>query len=187
MTVTSDYTGAGRTDDQFLVRYSGQYPNFYMARTLPFLAVFALLTLLYLDDESRRMIFSRKGATYKPFSWYEFGLLLILVAAPLLDLALTLRRVQRGAVALCISAEGIKGMVFHRTRLFPWSEVSDVVVDGKFIVVRRHRKTSVWKLFASRGIGDINIPEHHMDRGVEEIRTAVRQFAPVHHNRGAAQ
>lgn len=185
MTSTLHRTGSAQTDDTLVVRYTGQYPNFYLARTLPLVAVFALLAFLYLDDEIRSMIFSRKSATFKPFSWFEFGLLLVLVTAPLLDLALTLRRVHRGALALCISRQGITGTVFHRTRLLPWSEIADVVVDGKFLVVRRHRQSLIRKLFASRGLGDINLPENHLDHSAGDILAAVRQFAQ--HNRNAPQ
>lgn len=178
--------GAVQTDDKFVVLYSGQYPAFYTARILPIFAVLAILALLYLDDERRGLIFSRKSAAAKPFSWFEFGLLLALVAAPLLDLALTLRRVHRGAVAMCVSAKGITSTVFHMARLLPWSEIADVVLDGKFIVVRRHRKTLVRRIFASRGLGDINLPEHHLDHNFGDILAAVRHFAPAHHSRDAA-
>ena len=170
-----------------MVRYTGQYRSFFMSRILPLFVLFALLALLYLDDESRGMIFSRKSATFRPFSWFEFGLLLCLVTAPLLDLALTLRRVQRGAIALCISPQGITGTVFHTTRMLPWSEIAEVALNKKFLVVRRQRQTLIRKLFASRGIGDINVPEHQVDRNGVEILAAVRQCAPAHLYRGVAQ
>jgi hypothetical protein len=173
-------------DDGFVVRYSGQYPGFYMARILPLFALFTVLTVLYLDEESRRLIFSSYSSIHKPFSWLEFGFLLVLVTAPLLDLALTLQRVHRGAMALSISPEGITGSVFHMTRQLPWSEIADVTVDGKFLVVRRQPRSLFQKLFARRGLGDINVPAHHLDRNVGAILAAVRQFAPAQHRRDTA-
>jgi hypothetical protein len=173
-------------DDGFVVRYSDQYPGFYLARIFPLVLVFALLALLYLDDESRGMIFSRHSASHKPFSWFEFGFLLALMAAPLLDFALTLRRVHRGAMALSISANGIAGAVRHMTRLLPWCEIADVAVDGKFLVVRRQPRSLFQKLFASRGLGDIYVLTHHLDRDIHEILAAVRQFAPAEHRRAAS-
>jgi hypothetical protein len=177
---------SARTDDKFVVRYSGQYPGFYMARILPLVAVFTVLALLYLDPEVRRLIFSRYSASYKPFSWREFSFLLALVTAPLLDLALTLRRVRRGAMALSISSDGIVGAVRHMTRLLAWNEIADVAVDGKFLVVRRQQRSLLQKLLASRGLGDISVPAQHLDRDIDVILAAVRHFAPIQHHRPAA-
>lgn len=112
-----------RTDDPFVVRYLSRYPSFYLVHTLPLFVLFAMLAVLYLDDDMRRWIFSRNSANSKRFSWLEFGFLLALVTAPLLDLALTLMRVRRGAVALSISKEGITGAVRHMTRLLTWNDL----------------------------------------------------------------
>jgi hypothetical protein len=180
MISTFHRTGSlAQTDDRFVVRYSGQFPGFYLARTLPFFVLFAILAALYLDDESRRWIFSRQSSRHKPFSWLEFGGLLALATVPLGDLALTLKRVHRGVIALSVSAEGITGTVRHVTRLLTWSEIADVAVDGKFLVVRRQPRSLLQKLFASRGLGDINVPAHHLDRGVDDILAATRRFAPT--------
>jgi hypothetical protein len=170
---------SARTDDGFVVRYSGQYPGFYLARILPFIVIFTFLAALYLDEESRRWIFSRNNSRPKPFSWLEFGFLMALVLGALADLALTLMRVHRGAIALSISLEGITGTVCHMTRLLTWSEIVDVAVDGKFLVIRRQSRSLLQKLFAHRGIGDMNIPARHLDRDVEDILAAVRRFEPV--------
>ena len=174
------------TDDRFVVRYCGQYPGFHLARTLPFFVLFAILAALYLDDESRRWIFSRQSSSHKPFSWLEFGFLLALVTAPLVDLALTLKGVRRGAIALSVSAEGITGTVRHINRLLPWSEIADVAVDGNFLVVRRQPRSLLQKLFASRGLGDISVSAHHLDRDVDDMLAATRRFAPTAYCRGAA-
>ena len=167
-----------RTDDRFVVRYSGQYPGFYLTRIPPFVVLFAILAALYLDDESRRWIFSRQSASHKPFSWLEFCFLLALVTGALMDLVLTLKRVRRGAIALSISADGITGTVRHMTRLLTWSEIADVAVDGKFLLVRRQPRSLLQKLFAHRGLGDIRVPAHQLDRNIEDILTATRRFAP---------
>lgn len=174
-----------RAADRFVVRYSGQYPGFYIAHILPLIVLFSILAGLYIDDESRRLIFSRQTASHKPFSWLEFGFLLALVTAPLVDLALTLKRVRRGAMALSMSPEGIKGTVCHITRLLPWSEIADVAVDGKFLVIRREPRSLLQKLFASRGLGNINIPARHLDRDVDDILAAAGRFAPLAPRRAA--
>ena len=168
-----------RAADRFVVRYSGEYPGFYIARILPLIVLFTLLAGLYLDDESRHLIFSRQSLGQKSFSWLEFGFLLALVTASLVDLVLTLKRVRRGAMALSVSPEGITGPVRHMTRLLTWSEIADVAVDGKFLVIRRQPRSLLQKLFAGRGLGDINIPAHHLDREVDDIRAAARRFAPA--------
>jgi hypothetical protein len=175
-----------RTDDRFVVRYCGWYPGFYLVRILPLFALFAILAALYLDDESRRWIFSRRSVNHKNFSWLEFGFLLALVTAPLVDLALTLKRVGRGAIALSVSPEGITGTVRHMTRLITWSEIADVAVDGKFLVVRRQPRSLLQTLFASRGHGDIRVPAHHLDRDVDDILAATRRFAPPAYSPAAA-
>lgn len=177
---------SARAEDRFVVRYSGQYTNFYLIRIQPLIVLFSLLALLYLDEESRRWIFSRNSASHKPFSWLEFGFLLALVAAASADLWLTLRRVQTGAIALSVSKAGITGSVRHRPRLLTWSEIADVAVDGKLLVVRRHPQSLLQKLFASRGLGDINIPADHLDRDIGEILGAVHRFAPAAQRRAAA-
>lgn len=178
MISTGHRAGApARAGDKFVVRYRGQYSSFYIARILPFILVFALFAGLYLDDDSRRMTFSSYTAQHKPFSWLEFGFLLALVIAPLADLALPLKRVQPGAIALSVSPEGITGTVFHMTRLITWSEIADVTVDGKFLVVRRQPRSLFQKLIATRGLGDINIPVRHLDCGVADIVSAARRFA----------
>ena len=175
-----------RADDSFVVRYSGQYPSFYIVRILPLFVLFSLLAGLYVDDEYRSLIFSRQSVSHKPFSIVEFGFLLALATAALVDLALTLKRVRRGAIALSVSPEGIAGTVRHMTRLLTWSEIADVAVDGKFLVVRRQQRSLLQKLFASRGLGDINVPAQHLDCNVDEILAAARRFAPVAHRRAAA-
>lgn len=175
-----------RTDGNFVVHYSGRYAGFYMARILPLFAVFTILALLYLDDESRRLIFSRYPSIHKPFSWLEFSVLLAFMTAPVLDIALTLARAGRGKIALSISPEGVTGAVRHMTRLLKWNEIADITVDGKFLVVRRPPRSLLQKIFAGRGLGDIFVPVHHLDRNVHEILAAVRQFAPAQHLRNAA-
>lgn len=177
---------AKRTDDRFVVRYSGHYRGFYLARTLPFFILFAILAALYLDDEYRRWIFSRYSSRPKPFSWLEFCFLMALVSAPLIDLALTLRRVRRGEIALSVSSEGITGTVRHMTHLLPWGEITDVAVDGKFLVVRRQPRSLLEKLFANRGLGDVNLPAHQIDQDVDDILAAIRRFAPPAHRLGPA-
>lgn len=174
---------SARTVDKFVVRYSGQYPGFYMTRILPLFVLFAFLALLYLDDDSRRWIFSRDSGRPKPFSWLECGFLLALVAAALVDLVLTLTRVRRGAMALSVSTEGITGTVGHMTRLLTWREIADVDVDGKFLVVRRQPQSLFQQLFARRGLCDIRVVAHHLDRDVDAILAAVRRFAPAQHHR----
>ncbi len=167
------------TDDRFVVRYRGQYPGFYMARILPLIFLFTVLAVLYLDDESRRWMLSRNSSMPKPFSSLEFGFLLALVSGALLDLALTLARVHRGAIALSVSPEGITGTVCHMPRLLTWSEIADVAVDGKFLVVRRQPQSLLQRLFARRGLGDIRVPVHHLDRDVDDILAATRGFTPA--------
>jgi hypothetical protein len=168
-----------RTDATVIVRYTDRFPGFYVARILPLAVLFALFLLLYLDADARSWFFSRGSNHDKPFSWLEFSALAALVVAPLLDLALTLRRVRRGAMALALSPAGIVGPVHHTTRLLPWSEIADVTVDGKFLVVRRQPRSLLQTLFASRGLGNINVPAHHLDHGVAEILEAVRHLAPA--------
>ncbi len=168
-----------------MVRYSGQYPGFYLARTLPFCVLFGIFAALYLDDEYRAF-FSRQSASHKPFSWLEFGFLLALVLAPLIDLALTLMRVRRGAIALRVSPEGVTGPVLHIHQLVPWREIADVAVDGKFLVVRRQQRSLFQKLFPTRGLGNMSLPAHHLDRDVDDILAAVHLLAPVAHRRAAA-
>ncbi len=186
MIYTFHLTGSPARADRFVVHYTGQYSSFYLARILPLFVLFSFLAGLYLDDEYRRLIFSRQAAIHKPFSWLEFGFLMALVTAPLVDLALTLKRVRRGAIALSVSPEGITGTVRHSTRLLTWSEIADMVVDGKFLVVRRQPRSLLQKLFASRGLGDINIPAHHLDCEVDDILAAARRFTPVAPRRAAA-
>ncbi len=184
---TFDLIGSpARAKDSFVVRYSGEYPGFYIARILPLFLLFALLAGLYLDDDSRRLIFSRQTAAHKPFSWFEFSFLLALVTAALVDLALTLKRVRRGAMALSVSSDGITGPVCHRTRLLSWSEISDVAVDGKFLVVRRQPRSLLQKFFAGRGLGDINIPAHHLDCEADDVLAAARHFAQAVDRRAVA-
>jgi hypothetical protein len=144
------------------------------------------LAALYLDDDSRRLIFSRQTASHIPFSWLEFASLRVFETPPLVDLALTVMRVRRGAMALSMSPEGITGPVGHMTRLLPWSEIADVAVDGKFLVVRRQPRSLLQMLFAHRGLGDINIPAHHLDSDVDDILSAVSLFAPAEFRRTAA-
>lgn len=181
-------TGAPiRTDDALVVRYRDQFPGFYLARTLPLFILFAFLAALYLDDEIRPWIFSRSSSRPKPFSWLEFGFLLALVAAPLIDLALTLMRVRPGAIALAVSPEGVAGTVRHMHRSLAWSEILDVAVDGKFLVVRRQPKSLFHAFFGSRGLGDISVPAHHLDRDVEEILAAARRFGQPQHRPAAAR
>ncbi len=174
------------TDDVFLVRYNGRYAAFYMARTLPIFALFTVLTLLYLDDQSRRAIFSRYGSIHKPFSWPEFSFLLVFMMAPILDLVLTLMRVGRGKTALSISPEGITGAVVHMTRLLKWDDIADVTVDGKFLVVRRQPRSLIQTLFGSRGLSNINVPAHHLDHDVQKIVAAVRRLKPPEHSSASA-
>ena len=175
-----------RSDDPFVVRYSGHFPGFYIVRTLPLFIVFAVLAVLYLDDDYRRWIFSRHTSEPKPFTWPEFGFLLALVLAPLLDLVLTSLRVRRGAIALSVSVEGITGKVCHITRLLPWRDIAEVAVDGKFLVIRRQPRSLFQKLFASRGLGDIMVPKHHLDHDAAEIMAAARRAAPPGHSPGSA-
>jgi hypothetical protein len=175
-----------QTNDPFVARYRGRYHGFYLVRTLPLFVLFAVLAVLYLDDDMRRLIFSRNTSSYKRFSWLELGFLLALVTAPLLDLALTLMRVRRGAVALSVSPEGITGSVSHMSRRFTWNDIADVAVDGKFLVVRRNAHTLLQILFAARGLGNINVPVQHLDCDVEDILAAVRRFAPTEHGRAVA-
>jgi hypothetical protein len=165
------------TSTSFVARYTGRHSGFYMARILPFFAIFTAFVILYLDDEARRLIFSRTPSTYKPFAWPEFGFLLALAGAALLDLWLTLQRVQRGAIALSISHEGITGAVFHRERLMTWDEIADVKVKGKFLTVRRKPRTLLQALVAWRGLGDINVPARQLDHPAASILAAVREFA----------
>jgi hypothetical protein len=174
-----------RADDRFVARYRGRFPGFYIVRILPLFVIFAILAGLYLDDDSRRLIFSRQTANYKPFSWLEFGFLLTFLTATVVDLAFPLMRVRRGAMALSISPEGITGAVNHRTRVLAWSEIAEVAVDGKFLVVRRQPRSLLQKLFAHRGIGNINIPAHHLDCSVDDILAAV-DHARAAPRRGAA-
>jgi hypothetical protein len=179
MTSAFHRTGsAAWTEDAFVARYTGQHTGFYMARILPFFAIFTAFVVLYLDDEARRLIFSRTTSTYKPFAWPEFGFLLALAAAALLDLWLTLQRVQCGAIALSISHEGITGAVFHRERLMMWDEIADVKVKGKFVTVSRKPRTLLQALIAWRGLGDINVPARQLDHPAASILAAVREFAP---------
>lgn len=168
-----------RTDDTCVVRYNGRHAGFYMARILPFFIVFVLVAVLYLDGESRSWFFSRVSGRHKPFSWFEFGFLLALVTAPLADLALTLRRIRPGAIALTVSKEGITGAVLHMNRLIKWSEIADVAVVGKFLTIRRQPRSLIQKLIAGRGLGDINIPVRHIDRDATDILAATRRFAPA--------
>ena len=161
----------------FVVRYSGEYPSFYFVRILPFFFVFLLLAYLYLDDEWRRLIFSSRTTIHKPFSWPEFSFLLALVTALLADLAFTLKRVRTGAIALSVSPEGITGAVCHVAQLMPWSEIAELKLEGTWLVVRRHPRSWLQKLFASRGLGDINIPAYQLDRDTGEILATARRFA----------
>lgn len=177
---------AAQADNRLVVRYSGAYPGFYIARTLPLFVLFAFLAGLYVDDECRRLIFSRRTTIHKPFSWLEFGFLLALVTAPLVDLVLTLKRVRRGAIALSMSPEGITGPIRHMTRLLPWSEIADVAVDGRFLVVRRQARTLLQILFAYRGLGDIYIPAQQLDCDVDEILATARRYAPAEFHRTIA-
>jgi hypothetical protein len=176
ITTLHSTSSAVRSDDPFVVRYSGRYPGFYLARTLPLFILFAILAACYLDDDNRRWIFSRYSSRPKLFSWLEFSFLLALALAPLIDLTLTLMRVRRGAIALSVSPEGITGTVIHITRLLRWSEIA-VAVDGKFLVVRRQPRSLLQKLFASRGLGDINVPANHLDRNLADIMAATRRVA----------
>jgi hypothetical protein len=187
MISASHRTGSpARTDDTLVVRYRDQYPGFYMARIFPLFVVLAILASLYLDDDMRRLIFSRNTANDKPFSWLEFGFLLALAAAPLLDLAITLTRVRRGTLALSVSPEGITGSVLHMTRLLTWHEIEDVAVSGKFLVVRRRPRSLLQHLLAGRGLGDIHVPARHLDREAEDILTAVHHFKSAQYYRPAA-
>jgi hypothetical protein len=166
-----------QSHDPFVVRYTDDYTGFYFARTLPWFFLFTILAALYLDDEFRRWIFSRYSSRPKAFSWFEFAFLLALVFAPLIDLGLIWLRARRGAIALLISPEGVTGAVFHISRLLPWSQIADVSVDGKFLVVQRKPRTLLHKLFASRGLGNINLAAHHLDRSVNEILATIRRMA----------
>lgn len=78
----------------FAVHYSGRYPRFYISRTLPLFLLFLVLAILYIDDEFRRVIFSRHTSRPKLFSSLEFSFLLALMTAPALDLVLALKRVR---------------------------------------------------------------------------------------------
>jgi hypothetical protein len=166
------------TDDPFIVRYRGKYTGFYLARILPLTFLFAILAALYLDDDMRRWIFSHMTSKPKAFSWVELGFLLMLVAAPLIDLALTLRRARPGAVALTLSDDGITGAIFHVNRLLAWHKIADVVVDGRFLVVRRRPGPIMGSFLADRGLGEISLPARHLDRSIDEILAASRHFAP---------
>jgi hypothetical protein len=167
-----------KSGDSFVVRYTGDYLGFYLVRILPLIVLFSLLAGLYLEERSRLLIFSRGNVSHKPFSVVEFGFLMALVAGGVLDLKLTLERVRAGAIALSVSHEGITGPIFHRTRLLAWDEIVDVAVDGKFLVIRREPRSVFQKLFAGRGIGDINIPAHQLDHDIQDILAAARRFAP---------
>lgn len=164
-------------DAMFVVRYTGRYSGFYVIRILPFIFIFLIFAALYLDDQSR-WIFSRRSMR-KPFSWFEFCALLAFVAAGIVDLLLTLRRVHAGAVALQISKNGISGAVRHLTRVIPWSEIEDVSSKGTHIVVRRQPRTLLQKLFATRGLGNINLPAHQLDSTFSDILAAAYSFAPL--------
>lgn len=188
MISASHCTGShDRSEAIFKVHYTGQHASFYMARIFPLFALFTVLMLLYLDEDSRRSIFSRHPSTYKPFSWLEFSCLLAFMMAPVLDLILTLTRVGPGKMALSVSPEGITGAVVHRTRLLTWDDIADVIKDGKFLVVRRQPRSLLQKLFASRGLGNINLPAHHLDRDVQSILAAVRHFSPSGYGAGSVR
>jgi hypothetical protein len=180
--VSIDFQSKGShagSEDRLVVSYNNSYPGFYVARTLPLFAIFAILAFLYLDDEMRRLIFSRFTSREKAFSWFEFGFLLALMFAPLLDLALTLRRVRRGAMALVVSPEGIMGSVLHKHRLLPWGEIEDVGMQRKFIVVQRKPLSLLQKVFAGRGLGNISVPVAQLDHEFHEILAAIHRYSPV--------
>ena len=164
-------------DDALVVRYNGRHAAFYAARTLPFAFVGVLVAALYLDDQSRSWFFSRYTIQQKPFSWPEFGFLLALATAPLADLALTLRRVRPGAIALSVSREGITGAVRHTSRLVPWSEIADVAAEGSFLTIRRQPRSRLQEILTSRGLGDINIPVRHIDSDVTDILATANRLA----------
>ncbi len=164
-------------NNAFVVRYRGRYPGFYISRTIPLFILFSVLAILYLDDEFRIMIFSRYSSRPKPFSSLEFSFLLAFMMAPLLDLGLALIRVRRGALALTFSPEGVTGPVCHMTRLLRWNEIEDVAVEGKFLVVRRKSQSLLQRLFASRGLSNINIPASHLDCPVDDILATARRLA----------
>lgn len=63
------------------------------------------------------------------------------------------------------------------TRLLRWNEIENVAVEGKFLVVRRVPDSLLQKLFASRGLRNINIPIAHLDCLVDDILAAARRLA----------
>jgi hypothetical protein len=168
-----------RPDNQYKVRYTGSLMGFYLIRILPLCLIFVVIAGLYIDDDMRRQIFSRHTTRYKPFSWFEFSVLLALVMAPLADLMLTLRRVEPGHIALSLSRDGISGAVFHMTRLIPWDEIADVTVKGAFLVVRRQPRSVFHSFLARHSFGEMRIPTHQLDRDVDDILAAVRRFSPT--------
>lgn len=168
---------AARSDSQFIVRYNGKNSHIW-APCLFFVAVFGALLALYLDGDTRRLIFNRNTQVFRPFSWVEFAILVGFMLTPLFDLVMTLVRCRPGEVALAMSSEGILCSVVHMPRLIAWNDIATIEEDGKYLTIRRQPRTLLQKLFASRRHGGIHIRLSSIDHDANEVFALVRRVDP---------
>lgn len=165
--------------DQFVVRYSSPL-GFLIETFTPSLLLFGA-PFYFLNDDAWRARILPEHLDDARIVWI-FGVPLALVVV---DFLLTLPRTLKGAPALVISREGVRGAHAWREKFIPWSELGDVYQRLCGLVIDRRATGMLKKAFYKVTINSgrrqfyddsVFVLLRPADRSVEDILSAMARL-----------
>jgi hypothetical protein len=167
--------------DAFVVRYDS--PLGYLIETFaPSLLLFGT-PFCFLHNDAWRARNLPEQLNDSRIAWI-FGVPLALV---MVDFLLTLPRTLKGAPALVVTRDGVRGAHAWREKFIPWAELGDVYQRfGGLTIDRRATGTltkAMYKLTVNSGRrqlyeNSVFVLLRHADRSVEDILNAMARLRP---------